>query len=138
MKKLIMLVILFTSLIWGQLKNVALENKFEKDVLKEIELIQNKKISKSNIQVLKEVRPQSIALDKNLRVLCRVRLNENSSKNKLISLGCEIKNETHNDVYVWIPIDKIEEVASLKEVLSIGSKGYVIRLSSNYNSILFK
>ncbi len=130
MKKLIILFILFTSFIWGQLKNVALESKFEKDVLKEIELIQNKQKSKSNVQIFRETKPKSIALDKDLRVLCRVRLNENSSKIKLISLGCEIKNETHNDVYVWIPIDKIEDVAALKEVLSIGSKGYVITNNS--------
>lgn len=117
MKKLIILFILFTSFIWGQLKNVALESKFEKDVLKEIEIIQNKQKSKSNVQIFRETKPKSIALDKDLRVLCRVRLNENSSKIKLISLGCEIKNETHNDVYVWIPIDKIEDVAALKEVL---------------------
>jgi hypothetical protein len=130
MKKIITLVVLFTSLVLGQLRNTPLESKFENDVLNEIELIQNKQKSKSNLEVFREVKPTLIALDRNLRVLCRVRLNDIYSKSKLIQLGCEIKNESHNDVYVWIPIDKIEEVASLKEVLSIGSKGYTITNNS--------
>ncbi len=40
MKNIILYFILITSLLMGQIKNTILENKFEKEVLNEIELIQ--------------------------------------------------------------------------------------------------
>jgi hypothetical protein len=126
MKKIILYFIFITPLLMGQIKNTILENKFEKEVLNEIESIQTAHKFKSNNQIFNEFKPKFVGLDRNLRILCRIRLDDIHSKSKLIELGCEIKNETHNDIYVWIPIDKIEEVASLNEVLSIGSKGYFI------------
>lgn len=125
MMKLFLMLILSTSIIFSQLKDKNLEKKFEQAVLKEIVFVKNEKGKgiKSHSQIREEAKSKFIALDKDLRVLCRVRLNSISSKGLVTALGCEIKNTTHNDIYVWIPIDKIEKVAELKEVLSIGSKG---------------
>lgn len=123
--KVLIMIILSASVLLGQLTNKNLEYKFEKEVLKEIISVINEKSSgnKTDTEISKQFKNKYTALDKNLRVLCRVRVNSLSVKSKIVDLGCEIKHETHNDLFVWIPYNKIEELASLEEVLSIGSKG---------------
>jgi len=126
--KVLLMLILSTSILFGQLKNQNLEHKFEKEVLKEIGLVMNERLTsgKSDAEISKHFKNRYTGLDKDLRVLCRVRVSSLSAKDKIIALGCEIKNLSNNDLYVWIPLNKIENVAELKEVLSIGSKGVAI------------
>ena len=127
MKFLVML-ILGSNFLFGQWNNKNLESKFEKEVLKEITSVINetKVGNKSQANITKKIKNKFTALDSDLRILCRVRVSSLSIKSKIKSLGCEIKNETHNDLYVWIPYNKVEELATLDEVLSIGTKGVAV------------
>jgi hypothetical protein len=127
MNRILLLIVLSTSLILGQFKNSAIEKKFEKGVLKEIKKVSvEKQKGKSNSEIKISVKNKYIAIDNDLRILCRVRISNSSARDKIISLGGKIKNESHNDIYVWIPFDKIENVAELNDVLSIGSKGVAV------------
>ncbi len=126
MKKLILLLTLCASVIFAQLKNPNLEKKFDSVVLQEINIVmleKQKGNSPDNIKIKKLSKYRNIGLDEKFRVLVRIRVTDSSVNSRIISLGGEVKYTSHNDLYVWIPIDQVEKVAELDGVLSIGSKG---------------
>ncbi|MCW8960211.1 MAG: S8 family serine peptidase [Ignavibacteriaceae bacterium] len=127
MKKLLLtlfiLLIPFTTL--PQFNNPENEKKVDPLILKELRII-NTEIDNGktlNKELAKSKKIKWTRVDDNGRILVSISYTNRSIKNKLLNLGCEIKTEGSEQLYVWIPYEKIEDVVELEEVIKIRSLG---------------
>lgn len=121
MKKLIFLLLVFFLSINAQFKNTALNTKFDRSILNKIQTVyEQKNTGKASDQMIKQnYSTKEIPIDDNSRLLVRLNVKSKSIKNQLAYLGCEIKNEGWNELYVWVPFDKFEALAEYDDVKSI-------------------
>ena len=79
--------------------------------------------TKSYTELSNEYNSTIMPVDTLLRVLVVIRPLDQSVKNELDVLNCELKNEGDFDLYYWVPVIHFLEVVEIEKVLSILPKG---------------